>query len=147
MNIATELKPCLLWTKAKSHNGYGLRKHKGKMVKAHRFSYCDAAGIGLDEIKGQLVLHSCDTPACIEPTHLRLGSNKDNSVDMVQRDRECSGVLHRSNRLTETQVIEIFESTKTLHELAAIYSITFGMAGHIKQKRKWKKVIDKHLNS
>lgn len=143
MSTATELKLCLLWTKAKSHNGYGLTKRNGKMVRAHRVAYCDAAGISLEEVSGQLVLHSCDNPACIEPTHLSLGSHKDNSEDMVSKDRECSGESHHSNKLTEAQVVEIYKSSQSLHEVAAQYGISYGMAGHIRQKRKWKKVLDK----
>lgn len=36
---------------------------------------------------GMLLLHSCDTPACIELTHLRPGTPKENMDDMWKRGR------------------------------------------------------------
>lgn len=36
---------------------------------------------------GQLVLHSCDNPACVNPAHLSLGSNQENHSQKAQRGR------------------------------------------------------------
>lgn len=36
---------------------------------------------------GLVVMHSCDTPACIEPKHLKLGTVADNNRDMAQKGR------------------------------------------------------------
>jgi len=83
---------CLLWTWAvtsgvKSH-GYGVVRAGGKNKLAHRVSYEITYGPipdGLD------VLHRCDTPACIEPTHLFLGNDDDNMADMVAKGRQARG--------------------------------------------------------
>lgn len=51
---------------------------------AHRISYRIHQGA---IPPGGWVLHSCDTPGCVNPDHLRVGSPKDNSTDMVARGR------------------------------------------------------------
>ena len=75
---------CLLWTGAIKSNGYGNLSFEGKVQSAHRVSYMLANG---PIPKGARVLHSCDVRACVEPSHLSLGSARDNSRQMVERGR------------------------------------------------------------
>lgn len=52
------------------------------MVAVHRVAYLIWNG----PIMGQLVVrHTCDTPACINPSHLILGTRKDNAIDWTRR--------------------------------------------------------------
>ena len=53
------------------------------------------------------VLHSCDNKVCINPEHLRLGTQQDNAKDRVSRDRT------RFSDLTRDQVWRIFELDHT----------------------------------
>lgn len=39
------------------------------------------------DVKDLFVLHSCDNPPCCNPNHLRTGTAKDNSNDMIERGR------------------------------------------------------------
>lgn len=55
-----------------------------KQVQAHRFAY--ELWIG-DIPEGLYVLHSCDTPPCVNPDHLRAGSVQDNVDDKMERGR------------------------------------------------------------
>jgi hypothetical protein len=75
---------CLLWTGPRSgtfSTGYGTW---GKQHYAHHESYTRTYG----EIpKGMVVCHKCDTPLCVEPSHLFLGTRKDNQVDMAKKGR------------------------------------------------------------
>jgi len=92
-------KPCIEFAGARA-NGYGVKKVGKKVVYVHRLAYCEHHGITMESIKGKQVRHDCDNPPCIEPTHLLLGTNADNSEDKVLRDRQ-------SKKLTAAQVAEI----------------------------------------
>lgn len=51
---------------------------------AHRFGWTLANG----EIPpGMCVLHRCDNPPCVNPTHLFLGDRRDNAIDMIAKGR------------------------------------------------------------
>ena len=56
--------------------------------RAHRYSWMIHRGaIPI----GVFVLHTCDTPACVNPQHLFLGTNQDNITDMMSKGRHVAG--------------------------------------------------------
>ena len=71
------LAPCWLWTGRVEKDGYGLSSHLSK--RAHRASWIMAYG---QIPKGLCVCHSCDTPSCVNPDHLWLGTHVQNNLDM-----------------------------------------------------------------
>ena len=77
---------CLIWTGGKRDlRGYGSFSIGGRNFRAHRVSYAMTYGY---IPKGHIVRHYvCDNPACVEPKHLRLGSQKDNVHDMIRKGR------------------------------------------------------------
>jgi DNA-binding XRE family transcriptional regulator len=78
---------CWLWMGATAH-GYGSFTSDGKTWRAHRLSYLWAYG----ELPNDLdVLHSCDTPPCVNPDHLFLGTQADNMADMATKGRSIKG--------------------------------------------------------
>jgi HNH endonuclease len=77
---------CWLWRGAKDHNGYGVigMRVPGAGRYAHRIAYQLAWG----PIPPRLcVLHRCDTPQCINPLHLFLGTQAHNMQDMQRKGR------------------------------------------------------------
>jgi hypothetical protein len=75
---------CWIWIKSKDEDGYGNAWHEGKKIAAHRLSFKLNVG---DIPKGMFVCHTCDTPSCINPEHLFLGTPKDNTKDMINKGR------------------------------------------------------------
>jgi len=82
-------KKCWTWFGSTNYKGYGLFGVKGKNVSTHIFSYRTFVG----PIKnGMQVLHTCDTPNCIRPSHLYQGTNQDNCNDKVLRGQQYAKV-------------------------------------------------------
>lgn len=70
--------------KGSGGHGYGAVSVNGKRMLAHRAAWEKINGPIQD---GLFVLHRCDTPACINPKHLFLGTAKDNAQDMLKKGR------------------------------------------------------------
>lgn len=78
---------CIPWLGTKTAKGYGLLQVCGARSRktcAHRIAWVLARG---DLPPGACVLHRCDNPSCVNPDHLFLGSPKDNTEDMVRKER------------------------------------------------------------
>lgn len=76
---------CWEWQGATTGPGaHGRTVMDGQMIMAHRASWIMHNGPIPD---GRLVLHLCDNPPCVRPTHLYLGDFKDNARDAVTRGR------------------------------------------------------------
>jgi len=79
---------CWLWTAGRDRFGYGQFTFPGNQhVLAHRASYMLFIGPIPD---GMCVLHHCDTPPCVNPSHLWLGTNDQNMADMAMKGRARS---------------------------------------------------------
>jgi hypothetical protein len=75
---------CWLWQGARGKRGYGNVKWRGKYWYAHRLSYFLEYG---PIPEGKVVAHVCDTPLCVNPQHLFLGTHSENMNDMARKHR------------------------------------------------------------
>ena len=78
------LTECWDWRGTKDEKGYGVFWVKTRNEAAHRFSFRYFKG---DIPEGMFVCHRCDSPSCANPGHLFLGTAKDNTQDMMKKNR------------------------------------------------------------
>lgn len=76
---------CWIWAGGTDKDGYGLFTYRGMTYRATRlmwrYTFCSVPP------KGIQVCHRCDNPPCMNPAHLFLGSQLDNSLDMMRKGR------------------------------------------------------------
>jgi len=98
---------CRLWTGALAGKGYGEIKatRSRRYLYAHRVSWEIANGAIPN---GLSVLHQCDTPACVNPKHLFLGTGGENLQDMKAKDRHLYGERNNQAKMTEQDVLRIY---------------------------------------
>jgi len=84
---------CWIWQGTKTSRGYGSmgwrENNKIVTITAHRFAW---EYYNKDKIpQGLLICHHCDNPLCVNPSHLFLGTAKDNIQDCMQKGRFKGG--------------------------------------------------------
>lgn len=145
---------CWTWGAATDRDGYGWFKRDGRQVYAHRVAY----EITNNAQPGALqVCHSCDNPSCVNPAHLFLGTQADNSADMTRKGRQARGDRHGARlhpdtvrrgeanlgggKLTATQVADIRRiyaaggSTQT--QIAKRFNVTQSLVSAITRRAAW----------
>lgn len=148
--IPEPMSGCWLWTGALIF-GYGAIYFEGKQHRAHRISWRLYRG----EIpEGLSVLHKCDTPCCVNPDHLFLGTHADNMRDKAVKKRSCLGDKNPSRRfpenvrgeknarakLTGPDVLAIRASRERSSVLAQRYSIDRTCVWQIRSGLHWKHI-------
>lgn len=101
-----EIGHCWLWTGRPDTDGYGHLRLGGKgsnATTAHRVSWIIHFGL-IPE--GLYVCHHCDTPLCIRPEHLFLGSALDNNRDAIVKGRGSRLTRRQQGRFVRSDTIE-----------------------------------------
>jgi hypothetical protein len=125
---------CQLWTGTKNSKGYGQLTVAGKREYAHRLAFTNRSG---PVPAGMVVMHSCDTPACINPDHLSVGTPAENMADKVRKGRQQSGQAVPNALLTSEQARAIRNDTRTQRVIAADYGVSRATVNDIKCGRTW----------
>lgn len=135
-------------------DGYGIIRVAGRNVRVHRMAYELAHGPIPD---GLLVCHHCDTPPCVRPDHLFVGTVIDNIRDMDEKgrrgsasgdhsgarthpERQVRGTRHGMARLNEADVVTIrsaLHAGTPAYLLAAEYQVSRALITRIKKRQLW----------
>lgn len=132
---------CILWSGAKSGDGYGTVTRGGRQYAAHRVAWSDKNG---PIPNGKWVLHKCDKPLCVNPEHLFLGTAKENTQDCIAKNRRNTpyGARHANAKLDESKAAEIRNSKGKVNikDLASKYGISTSVVSNIWTWKTWKHV-------
>ena len=116
---------CVEWTKAKTKAGYGVRSvGQGRSKYVHRIAMEEHLGRELS--RSEVVMHSCDNPACYNIEHLSVGTHADNHADMVAKKRDARGFMLPQTRLSNSDIAGIRwfrEAGVRVKDIARLYSI------------------------
>lgn len=152
------LGPCWVWMGGTNKDGYGRIRYRGATVSAHRLSWYYHYR---DIPDGMSVLHRCDNPACVNPSHLFLGTQLDNVRDCASKGRRnyargnnsgarkhpeklARGESHGNSKMTNLLVLELrklYDSGTKIGELAKKFDLTYRGAMMIAKRMTWKHVL------
>lgn len=146
-NSRTADNGCRLWLGHVDRDGYGVIDIDGSPRRAHRMAFLEHVGPICD---GLHVCHRCDTPRCIEPTHLFLGTNAENTADRHRKGRSARGARlnhppragerNAAAKLTAESVIAIRARRKAgerLTDIGADFGVGASTVSLIARRRIW----------
>lgn len=134
--------PCIEWRGTKSSAGYGQKRVCGLTKYVHMLSYETSLG---KIPKGMVVRHKCDNPACYNPEHLELGTQKDNMQDCSKRGRvnkeiKAVGEAQGLSKLTESTVRYIRASSETSLVLADELGVSPSTIQRVRSRKTWRHI-------
>lgn len=91
---------CWLWDGPSYASGYGRIKVGGKTVRATHYALAMA---GRPVPNGLQACHKCDTPECVNPAHLFIGTQLDNEADKIAKSRQSRGGRHSKSFRTRAK--------------------------------------------
>lgn len=138
--LVTKTETCWRWMGYRNKFGHGRIGVGHELFMAHRFSWCIHNG----EIPAKMcVLHHCDNPECVNPSHLFLGTRADNNSDRDAKGRGAKGEKMNRGVLTVEKVKEIkrrLANNESHAHIATSLSISTRNVKHILHGDSWKHV-------
>lgn len=133
---------CWLWTAGKTSAGYGELHDGRRIITAHRYSWEKTNG---PIPPGVFVCHHCDTPPCVNPAHLFLGTPGDNVRDAAAKHRlrpgNTVGEHNPAAKLTTADVVAIRQRSLPpsvgRQRLAIEYGVSLATIKAIVSRRLW----------
>ena len=127
---------CWTWTGA-TNNGYGHFRVGNRTRLAHRLSLARSGVIVPDNLD---VCHHCDNPSCVNPSHLFVGTAKQNMMDASAKGRTTRGERSYRAKITESDAIRILsepQSPIVIRELSRAYGLSEAAIRGIRSGRRW----------
>jgi hypothetical protein len=129
-----DLFSCWEWIGYKKKDKYGQFYFDSKAQQSNRVAWILTYG----EIpKGLFVCHKCDNPSCCNPSHLFLGTNRDNIIDMYKKGRNT--VKHdnqiNAKKLSHDNIVKIKSMKDHRKKIAVRFGVTQGTIYKIQHNR------------
>ncbi len=130
---------CWPWTGYRMKSGYGQlargTRSEGRVL-AHRVAFELAYG----HPPTNHVLHACDNGWCVNPLHLRDGTDADNAADKVARHRQIIGIDTASAVLNDEAVRVIRVAIAggcTISQIARAFRVHRTTIRDVRERRTW----------
>lgn len=130
---------CIETPLRKGRDGYGRIniRYNGKRISAsvHRLAY----SLFVAPVRfGEVVMHTCDNPACCNPRHLVIGSAADNIADAASKERIRQGKTHPRAKLDHGKVTLVRGSATAHRQLAQQFGVGESAIRQVRANRTWK---------
>ena len=128
---------CHLWTGCLNNKGYGQIRIAKRAKLAHRVAWEQKNG---PIPEGLFVCHKCDTPSCVNPDHLFLGTTFENLADASAKGRMRHGIRHHNAKLDDAKVRDIrvmSASGMCQREIGECVGISQTVVGDVLRREIW----------
>lgn len=134
---------CWPWTGETNNMGYGRIAFGSTKNRRRVFAHHAALVIHGTPITG-IVMHTCDNPRCVNPSHLTQGTQADNLADMRAKRRHNYGERNGMAKLTNQEVVEmraLLASDLSQQEIADRFRVSKQVVKDVKRGRRWAQVV------
>ena len=84
---------------------------------------------------GMLLRHKCDVPECVNPDHLVVGTNLDNSNDKISRGRFSNGRPWKLSEKDKSDIYRMYKNGASKMSLARMYNVLpYNIAGIVRRR-------------
>ena len=127
---------CWIWMGA-TRDGYGVIKRHKKQKSVHRLLW--ELFFHKEIPIGMQACHHCDTPSCVKPHHVFLGTNADNTQDMIRKGRKfiTFGDTNGQPKLTNEKVRKIRSLNLTQNKIAKLFRVSETTISLIRTRKRW----------
>ncbi len=121
--IPEPMSGCWLWVDCVGSHGYGQFSFsppgKRRENLAHRASWVMFNG----DIGDKRVLHKCDVKLCVNPSHLFLGTGKENTWDCINKGRAKNWPLFKSGEKNPISKLCVSD-VKEIREMRSLFKLS-----------------------
>jgi hypothetical protein len=126
----------------------------GFFMYAHRLSLV-LCGRDVPSGRKDVIMHTCDNPSCVNPAHLKIGTQKENMHDMIAKGRQhfpgCGGLNGERNpaaKLTAEKVMAMQDARGeglSCRQMAERFGVSKTQAHRVLSGKSWKRAIAEHV--
>ena len=96
---------CWEWTGTKNCDGYGRFRYTANNVRKLERAHAVSLSFGLGYVPGY-VMHRCDNPSCVRPSHLKEGTHEENTREAYAKGRQPRRIGYRGEKVKQAKLTE-----------------------------------------